>query len=135
MVPFSCAADAAIDRNFELARVFVRTGAFVRQWAKQGRVGFLADYDNPTAWPAHQAEMLDCLRKTRTDQGIVHYLAKQVPCGCLQHYGAVKQAQALCKMEKCSGCEAQKPRTDLKRCSECKDVWYCNVECQRAPLR
>ena len=35
-------------------------------------------------------------------------------------------------MEKCSGCEAQKPRTDLKRCSECKDVWYCNVECQRA---
>ena len=34
--------------------------------------------------------------------------------------------------EKCSGCEAQKPRTDLKRCSECKDVWYCSVECQRA---
>ena len=132
MVPFSCAVDAAIDRNFELARVFVRTGAFVRQWAKQGRVGFLADYDNPTAWPAQQAEMLDCLRKTRTDQGIVLYLAKQVPCGCLQHYRAVKQAQALCKMEKCSGCEAQKPRTDLKRCSECKDVWYCSVECQRA---
>jgi hypothetical protein len=132
MVAFSCAVDATIDRNFDLARVFVRTGAFVRQWGEQGRDAFLADFLNPTAWPEQQTEMLRCLRKTRTDPGIVLYLHAQVPCGCLQHHGAVERAQAQGRMEICHGCEAQKPRTELLRCAGCKQVWYCNVGCQRA---
>ena len=49
MVPFSCAVDAAIDRNFELARVFVRTGAFVRQWRKQGRDAHVGRLPQPNS--------------------------------------------------------------------------------------
>ena len=92
----------------------------------------LADFLNPTAWPEQQAEMLRCLRKTRTDPDIVLYPHAQVPCGCVQHHGAVESAQAQGRMEKCGGCDTQKPRTQLVRCADCKQVWYCIVGCQRA---
>ena len=62
-----------------------------------------------------------------TDPGILLCLHAQAPCGCLQHHGAVERAQAQGRMEKCHGCEAQKPQTQLLRCAGFKQVWYCNV--------
>eukprot|EP00928_Gymnodinium_smaydae_P068651 TRINITY_DN51847_c0_g1_i1.p1 TRINITY_DN51847_c0_g1~~TRINITY_DN51847_c0_g1_i1.p1 ORF type:complete len:169 (+),score=7.46 TRINITY_DN51847_c0_g1_i1:150-656(+) len=35
-VAFSTAVDAAIDKHYAMARLFVRSGIFLRQWAKQG---------------------------------------------------------------------------------------------------
>jgi hypothetical protein len=49
MVTSSCAVDVLIDRNFELARVFVRTGAFVRQWRKQGRDAHVGRLPQPNS--------------------------------------------------------------------------------------
>ncbi|KAF7325536.1 SET domain-containing protein [Mycena kentingensis (nom. inval.)] len=30
----------------------------------------------------------------------------------------------------CRGCHKPHPRSELKRCARCKDVWYCSSECQ-----
>ena len=132
---FSCAVDAAIDGEFDIARVYMRNGAFLRQWVQSGQEQFMADWADEEALEGshgRQAEMRKCLWKTRTDRGLVLYLAKQCPCTCLKHYGVEQKACAQVKTGKCWGCGVQKPATELKRCLQCKKAEYCSKDCQRA---
>jgi len=50
--------------------------------------------------------------------------------------GALHVAQALRTLERKGSCAyCEKPGTALKRCSICKNVWYCGAECQKAGWR
>ena len=85
-VAFSCAADAAIDSEFDVARSFIRIGCFVREWAQHGGAQMLADSCSRLSGGvlARLSETMEAMHKTKTDRGLVLYLSKQLPCRCLQ---------------------------------------------------
>jgi hypothetical protein len=137
-VAFSCAVDATLDSEFTVARQFVRTGAFLRDWAKHGGAQMLADFTDPSggARPSDEvmeryAESQNCLHKTRTDRGLKIYLATQLngACTCLLQYAV--DAQQSPKTGKCQACQKQLPTSQLKKCARCNCVEYCSRECQK----
>lgn len=132
-IPFSCAVDAVIDSDFVTARVFVRTGAFLRDWAEHGGARMRADLTSPSYDPetvARYEETRRALWKTRTDRGIGVYLAKQLPCRCLG--GVAREARATPETGKCATCESQLPKARLKVCARCGAAEYCSRACQKA---
>lgn len=132
-IPFAIAVDPVLDSDFNVARTFVRTGAFLRDWAEHGGVRMLADYTTASEDPdllAKYAETARVLRKTRTDRGIVLYLARQVTCKCLD--AASRGAAVTPQTGKCQTCQTQLPKAQLKNCARCGMVEYCSRACQKA---
>lgn len=68
--------------------------------------------------------------KIRTLQGLVRFLANQIPCDCLKECKAELKRQA--KDDYCNNCDKLLPVSELQRCSGCKLVSYCSAECQKA---
>ena len=131
---FSCAVDATIDSEFAIARLFVRTGAFVLDWARHGGAQMHADYTSQEGLSddvvARYAETTRCLWKTRTDRGVTLYLAAHLPCQCLA--GAAGAARLVEEHGKCLTCQRQIPLREIKMCARCGVAEYCGPECQRA---
>jgi hypothetical protein len=138
-VSFSCAADAVIDSDFDNARHWVRLGAFVRMWAQHGGAQMLADWKLTTAPGVLGRQIRDrwagwetCLRKTRTDRGVLLYLASAVPCHCLD--GLKTEMERQPRTGKCDSlrCQKQLPASDMSQCSRCRAAQYCGRKCQQA---
>lgn len=66
--------------------------------------------------------------KIGTDQGLVLYLAKQLPCKCLTH--KKKEVKMHAKVGFCVACHDEHPVSELFECSRCKAVCYCSEVCQ-----
>jgi hypothetical protein len=135
-VAFACAVDATLDSEFTAARQFVRTGSFLRDFAKYGGAQMFADYTNASALSevmARYAESQKCLHETRTDRGLKIYLAKQLlgTCSCIAH-DAIDALERTPKAGKCQTCRKELPVSQLKQCSRCGRVEYCGRECQKS---
>lgn len=63
-----------------------------------------------------------------TNQGLVVFLAKKIPCICLHNYK--KAAKKKAKLGTCAGCDEVLPVSALFRCSGCKVLSYCSNACQ-----
>ena len=131
-VAFSCATDAVIDREFAMARLFIRTGAFVRLCATKGNQA-VAHMLRELVPGEAVVEMMECMRKTSTDRGCVLYLSKQNTCQCLSLHA--KEAKSQPSTGLCGKCQEQKPKQELKRCGQCRAEWYCDAKCQAADWR
>lgn len=125
--PFSMAVDAVIDSDFAGARQFVLMGIFLRQWS------LLGGEELRRRWDAGDVpEVRKCLHKTRTDRGIVLYLAEVVDCACLRCHGTLQTMQALPKTGRCLMCEKNADlKTVMRKCSGCRSAEYCSRDCQR----
>jgi hypothetical protein len=75
-------------------------------------------------------ENMEAVRKTKTRDGMVKYLAEAIPCSCLDEER--KEAKARPKMSTCEFCRKEETKVKLFRCSRCKFVRYCSKECQTA---
>ena len=129
-VAFSCATDAVVDSDFVMARVFIRTGAFLRLCMSEGIdqvVAILTEASHHNQTEGLKI-MTECLHKTSTDRGCTIYLSKQNTCQCLRLHAA--ESKATPSMAVCAKCEKQKPKQELHKCGKCKLVSYCNVKCQ-----
>ena len=124
---FSMAVDAVIDSDFANARQFVRIGIFLRQWS------LLGEAELRRRWAAGEVpEVLNCIHKTRTDRGIVLYLAEVVDCECLARHGTLPAMRALPKTGRCTNCERNADlKSVMRKCSGCRRVEYCSRDCQR----
>jgi len=129
-VAFSCATDAVIDGDFPMARLFVRTGAFLQLAASEGVKNVSAVLRSANHEEGGLAVFCECLHKTNTDRGCTLYLSKEIPCRCLRLHAAEHRSQP--QMGYCANCETQKPKAELRKCSQCKTVSYCNQDCQKA---
>ena len=136
-VAFSCAVDATLDSDFNVARQFVRVGAFLRDFARHGGAQMFTDWTSAAA-PSDEVmarynESQECLHQTRTDRGLKIYLAKQLcgTCTCIAH-DAIDAIESTPKTGKCQACQKQLPASQLKTCNRCGCVEYCGRECQKA---
>ena len=125
--PFSIAVDAVINSQFNVARQFVRTGIFVRQW------GMFGEKEFKRRWNARDLpELQKCLYKTRTDRGIVLYLDEVVECNCLRDYETFQTMKSTPKTRQCHYCAKDASVKGMKKCSKCRAAEYCSKECQSA---
>merc|ERR1712217_505918 len=131
-VCFSCAVDATIDANFAMARCFLRAGFFVRMWARCGGASMMSTFTskNITLTSPDVQQYRSCMNETKTDQGVVLFLAREIPCSCLDALAAQREKEP--KTRKCCayGCEVQKPKREMMLCSGCHVASYCSRECQ-----
>mmetsp|Transcript_24202 Transcript_24202/g.78243 ORF Transcript_24202/g.78243 Transcript_24202/m.78243 type:complete len:231 (-) Transcript_24202:96-788(-) len=120
-IAFACAVDAVIDEEFVTARIFIRTGVFVREFAEKGK---------RVATERMSAEVERCLWKTRTDRGCGLYLAAAIPCRCLD--AVVALTKPMPSTGKCATCEVQVAKAGkLLACGRCREVEYCSLACQK----
>ena len=73
------------------------------------------------------------LLKMRSDHGLILFLAKQIPCSCLDGLEEdMKNARQAPIPGRCWYCNSEDLRVELKKCSQCKMSQYCSKECQVA---
>jgi len=135
LIAFSCAVDAAIDENYAMARLFVRSGIFARQWTKQGGAAFVADLKSgkggfDAGAKERLADVISTTNATCTDRGVTLYLAEHVPCGCLASLASMGRDEQ--KTRKCWNCDVQKASKEIQKCSKCRKAVYCSRHCQMA---
>jgi hypothetical protein len=132
---FACAAQEVLNGNMSVAHHLTLLGNFLTTWIKIGKTTFLEAMRGnmpPEESPEMQTmeEFTMLMRKTETDQKVVLYLCKQIPCSCLNE--DKKNAKQLPKTGRCSYCSSQDDKLELKKCSHCKSAQYCSKECQVA---
>jgi hypothetical protein len=131
---FACATIEALAGNLGLARKFSMLGTILKAWSKLGNA-FVEGLDITTEGPNLQI-MLDfqaSMSKMVTDRGFFLYLAKQIPCSCLdEKKRASKQAP---RTGRCSYCLSEDLKVELRKCSQCKSAEYCSKKCQVADWR
>jgi hypothetical protein len=132
---FACATIEVLVGNMGLARKFSLLGTILATWFKLGNDAFLEDLLITMENPNIQI-MLDfqaSMRKMVTDRGLFLYLAKQIPCSCLDE--KKKVAKEAPKTGRCSYCSREDLKMELKKCGQCKWSEYCSKECQVADWR
>jgi hypothetical protein len=75
-------------------------------------------------------DMQSSMKKMGTDRGLILFLAKQIPCSCLDE--DKKNAKQAPRTGWCSYCNNENLGLELKKCSQCKSAEYCSKECQVA---
>lgn len=73
--------------------------------------------------------MESTLHKTRTDRGVVLFLSSVTPCRILDAMAGAMAGQP--STGRCLACNAQKPKTELRKCAACNMAEYCSRECQK----
>ena len=70
-------------------------------------------------------------RDNETDRGIINILDRETNtfCNCMKPYK--EEAKKMEKVGICYGCNQAIPKMQLKRCSRCLSVQYCNKECMK----
>jgi hypothetical protein len=129
---FACATEQVLKGNMALSRRFSFLGSYLATWFKLGKDTFLGMISNI---PTNQI-MVDfhaSIRILGTDRGLVLFLAKQIPCSCLDE--DKKNAKQAPKSGRCWYCNREVLRVELKKCSQCKSAVYCSKECQAADWR
>jgi hypothetical protein len=104
------------------------------------RVGFLCllgklsfPYDIRAESPNKQSMLLQISSRRRrkgTDCGLILFLAKQIPCSCLDE--DKKNAKNAFKTERCSYCNDVDQNLELKKCNRYKSRRCSSKECQVA---
>jgi hypothetical protein len=101
-------------------------GIYLATWFKLGKDAFLnalAGAPVDTILDFHES-----MRKIGTDRGLVLFLSKQIPCSCLEE--DKNNAKHAPKTGRCTYCNSEGPKLELKKCSQCKLAQYCSKECQ-----
>lgn len=121
---FGYAAFAFLHGNSSVAHTAALFGRCVEEIASQG----LTEGD----WFTQESHIaiIHHNRKHSSDDNLARFLAKKIPCSCLDE--ARKQAKAGPKMRTCCACFAEFPMNDLKICLGCNTNDYCSKECQIA---
>jgi hypothetical protein len=65
--------------------------------------------------------------------GLINVLPRETPCDCMNddYDKAKKGANTTGKLGKCYNCGKNFPKETLLQCMKCKQVRYCNAECQK----
>jgi hypothetical protein len=111
-------------------------GIYLATWLKLGKDTFLEALRGMPVKSSNKQTVLDfqnSMSKIGTERELVLFLSKQIPCSCLD--GDKKNAKQDPKTGRCSYCNKESPRMELKNCSRCKFVHYCSKECQIADWR
>jgi hypothetical protein len=105
----------------DMARLFAIFGVGIKEMTEKGIATFLESQGGPSR---EDTEVL------RTRDGLVRYLARAIPCSCLDEHKKV--AKAGPKMGKCFFCRQEGTQVKLLKCSGCKIGEYCSKVCQTA---
>jgi hypothetical protein len=128
---FACAAEEVLKGNMKLSERFSFLGNYLATWFKLGKDTFLNELRGVNAESPNIKTMLDLqasMLKMETNRGLIIFLAKQIPCSCLdEDKNNAKQAP---KTGKCSYCNNEDLKVELKKCSQCKLREYCSKKCQ-----
>lgn len=95
--------------------------------------------DSPMTWGKLYGERSDtCCNRADPAWELKHYIC--IHCNEYVHYcingiGCGKRMQEkhqlVCKKCKCKYCGTRRLPSDIKKCSGCKKVYYCNETCQK----
>lgn len=106
--------------EFRKAKSFCDLAITVQQLHCDGKA---ASYShNPSLY-------LPTVMEISTDQGVLLYLAKRIPCNCLKKLR--KETKKQTKMGYCFQCRKQAPVTDQFMCGGCNTITYCSPDCQK----
>jgi hypothetical protein len=103
------------------------SGIDVKEMADKGVAAFRNEMEQHGMSGANTKVMRQLLR---TRDGLVRYLAKAIPCSCLNDLK--KQGNAGPKMGICAFCDKKDTKVNLFKCSRCIIAKYCSKECQKA---
>jgi hypothetical protein len=93
---YGCAAAEALGGNMALSRRISFLGSYLATWFKLGKDTFIKEFNcvdaerelySIDAESPNSQTIVDCqasMKKIRTDRGLVLFLAKQIPCSCLE---------------------------------------------------
>jgi hypothetical protein len=129
----------ALGENMQASRVVAILGIYLAAWFKLGKDAFLEALNSECLESLESSNiqpMLDfqaSLGKMGTDRELVLFLAKQIPCSCLDE--DKKKAKQAPKTGCCIYCNCEVLKLELKTCSQCKMFKYCSKECQVADWR
>lgn len=124
---FARATDALLlgQPNAEhIARLFATFGVDIKEMTEKGVAVFFEIRRGPSR------ENTEALISIRTRDGLVRYLARAIPCSCLDEHK--KEAKAGPKMGKCFFCRQEDTQAKFFKCSRCKIGEYCSKACQTA---
>jgi hypothetical protein len=142
---YGCAAAEALGGNMALSRRISFLGSYLATWFKLGKDTFIKEFNcvdaerelySIDAESPNSQTIVDCqasMKKIRTDRGLVLFLAKQIPCSCLDE--DKKNAKQSPKTGSCTNCGNEDLKMELMKCSQCKMAEYCSKECQVADWR
>jgi hypothetical protein len=133
------ATSEALEENMQLSRVVALLGTYLAAWFKLGKDAFLGALHSMHLESMESSSiqpMIDfqaSMEKMGTDREFVLFLAKQIPCSCLDE--DKKKAKQTPKTGWCSYCNSEVLKLELKMCGQCKSTKYCSKECQVADWR
>jgi hypothetical protein len=126
------ATESSLGGDRRLSYRLALLGTYLATWFKLGKDPFLEALRGKPVASSNQETMMDfqaSMAKIGTERGLGLFLSKQIPCSCLDE--DKKNAKETPKTGRCSYCNSEdRPKTELKRCSQCKAVHYCSKECQ-----
>jgi hypothetical protein len=129
---FAYATELALRGFMDVSRRLAFLGIYLAAW-KLGKDTFLDELWGMHLETSNQQFMVDfneSIVKIGTDRGLVLFLSKQIPCSCLDE--EKKNAKEAPKSGRCTYCNSEGLKSELKKCSRCKSLHYCSKKCQVA---
>ena len=101
---------------------------FFEQW-RAVKCGAIGDFRSQHG----KVEELSC--DTCDEHTLVSFFKKRIPCKCLDE--KYKEVKSIVKMGHCNNPDCPLPdgkteRSKLMNCEECRSIYYCSRECQKA---
>lgn len=99
------------------------------QW-RAVKCGALNDY-----FRSHHGKIEELSSGTCDEHTVVSFFKKRIPCKCLdKRYTEVKSIvkMGLCNNQGCTLSDRKAERSKLMHCEQCRLVYYCSIECQKA---
>jgi hypothetical protein len=123
-VGFAEAADLLLDggpKTEYFARSLVDSSISYKQMAKKGVDVFASEWKRQ----GPSSESIETIHNIQTRAGLVKYLAKTIPCSCLDEQK--KAAKAGPKIGVCYFCLQKETNVKLFMCGRCRMVKYCST--------
>jgi hypothetical protein len=132
---FAYATETVLQGDMDMnAHRLAFLGIYLATWFKLGKDTFLGVLQGSMPMESsNQQTMYDfneSIGKIATERGLVLFLSKQIPCSCLDE--DKKNAKEAPKAGRCTYCNSEGPKSELKKCSRCKSSDYCSKKCQVA---